>query len=94
MGVFNGSISCLYNIQLVQGIQYTSTNTSNQGRGNDFFLGGGGKSVDMPSDCQNLGGGTDISIPLRLKVGRAIAPLAPPAPAPLPVIAGKVSANT
>ena len=22
-----------------------------------FFLGGGGKSVDMPSDCQNLGGG-------------------------------------
>ena len=21
-----------------------------------FFLGGGGKNVDMPSDCQNLGG--------------------------------------
>ena len=30
----------------------------------------------MPSDSQNLGGGT--SIPLRLKVGGAIAPLAPP----------------
>ena len=28
-----------------------------QGRGNDFFLGGGGKSVDMPSDCQMFGGG-------------------------------------
>ena len=27
-----------------------------QGLGNDFFLGGGGKNVDMPSDCQNLGG--------------------------------------
>ena len=30
----------------------------------------------MPSDCQNLGGGgTGISIPLRQKVGEAIAPL-------------------
>ena len=27
-----------------------------QGRGNDFFL-GGGKSVAMPSGCQILGGG-------------------------------------
>ena len=48
-----------------------------------FFLGGGGgggKNVHMPSDCQNLGGGTGISIPLRQKVGGAIAP---PAPAPL-----------
>ena len=26
-----------------------------QGLGNDFFW-GGGKNVDMPSDCQNLGG--------------------------------------
>ena len=42
--------------------------------------GAGGKSVDMPSDCQILGGGgTGISIPLRQKVGGgAIAPLAPP----------------
>ena len=29
-----------------------------QGRGNDFFSWGGGKNVDMPSDCQHLGGGT------------------------------------
>ena len=28
-----------------------------RGAGMIFFLGGGGKSVDMPSDCQILGGG-------------------------------------
>ena len=28
-----------------------------RGTGTIFFLGGGGKSVDMPSDCQILGGG-------------------------------------
>ena len=40
----------------------------NVGGGNDFFLWGGGQNVDMPSDCQNVGGGgTGISIPLRQK---------------------------
>ena len=49
-----------------------------------FFSWGGGKSVDMPSDCQILGGGTGISIPLRQKVGGQLPPLPPPpAPAPL-----------
>ena len=54
-----------------------------QGCGNVvFFLGGGGKNVDMPSDCQYLGGGgTGISIPLRQKVGGG--GQFPPAPAPL-----------
>ena len=28
-----------------------------RGAGTIFFLGGGGKHIDMPSDCQNLGGG-------------------------------------
>ena len=28
-----------------------------RGAGTIFYLGGGGKSVDIPSDCQNLGGG-------------------------------------
>ena len=28
-----------------------------RGAGTIFFWGGGGKHVDMPSDCQNLGGG-------------------------------------
>ena len=51
-----------------------------QGLGNDFFL-GGGKNVDMPSDCQNLGG-TGISIPLRQKVGGQLPPLPPRLPRP------------
>ena len=71
-----------------QGVFQVNTNPSDQGKGltgarERFFSWGGGKNVDMPSDCQNLGGGTGISIPLRQKVGGAIAPLAPPAPAPL-----------
>ena len=46
-----------------------------------FFLGGGGKNVDMPSDCQNLGGGGHRHIhPLETKSWGAIAPLAPPPP--------------
>ena len=55
-----------------------------QGRGNDFFLGGGGgKHVDMPSDCQNLGGGAQAySSPSDKKLGGAIAPLAPRLPRP------------
>ena len=58
--------------------------TIHQGRGNDFFVGGG--HVDMPSDCQNLGGGgTGISIPLRQKVGGGgqLPPLAPGSRAPV-----------
>ena len=54
------------------------------GRGNNFFLGGGGgKNVDMPTDCQNLGGGgTEHIHPIETK---SLGPLAPPpAPAPLP----------
>ena len=52
------------------------------------FFSWGSKNVDMPSDCQNLGGGgISISIPLRQKVGGAIAPLAPP-PAPAPLSKG------
>ena len=49
-----------------------------QGLGNDFFLGGGGKNVDMPSDCQNLGGHRHIH-PLETKSwGGGNCPLAPP----------------
>ena len=55
-----------------------------QGHGNDFFL-GGGQNVDMSSDCQNLGGGTGISIPLRQKVGGGNCPPSPP-PAPAPLL--------
>ena len=53
-----------------------------QGRGDDFFLGGG--SVDMPSDCQNLGGHRHIH-PIETKSwGGELPPLPPPsAPAPL-----------
>ena len=64
-----------------------SSCTNSLGAGTILFGGGGGggKSVDMPSDCQILGGGTGISIPLRQKVGGAIAPLAPPPGSRAPV---------
>ena len=49
-----------------------------QGRGNDFFL-GGGKHVDMPSDCQNLGGGAQAySSPSDKKLGGEQLPPLPP----------------
>ena len=66
-----------YNIELAQvRVSYAA-----RGAGTIFFL-GGGKHVDMPSDCQNLGGHRHIH-PLQTKSWGAIAPLAPPAPAPL-----------
>ena len=56
-----------------------------RGAGTMFFL-GGGQNVDMPSDCQNIGG-PGISIPLRQKVGGQLPPSPPPgsrAPVPTP----------
>ena len=52
-----------------------------------FFSWGGGQilSVDMPSDCQILGGGTGISIPLRQNVGGQLPPPLAPPPAPAPL---------
>ena len=50
-----------------------------------FFLGGGGINVDMPSDCQNLGGGHRHIHPLETKSWGGIAPLPPPRlPRPCP----------
>ena len=37
--------------------QYDWESSTYRGVGMRFFLGGGGRNVDMPSDCQNLGGG-------------------------------------
>ena len=63
-----------------------------QGRGNDFFLGGGGKHVDMPSDCQNLGGGAQVySSPSDKKLGGGQLPPLPPPPAPAPLKQGDAS---
>ena len=51
-----------------------------RGAGTIFFLGGGGgKNVDMPSDCQNLGGG-EQAYPFHWDKMLGIAPLAPPPP--------------
>ena len=56
-----------------------------QGLGNDFFLGGGGKNVDMPSDCQNLGGGAQAyPSPWDKKLG-GNCPHCPPPPVPAPL---------
>ena len=69
----------------------TSKKEKNSGGGGpgtrERFFSWGGKSVDMPSDCQILGGGTGISIPLRQKVGGQLPPLPPP-PAPAPLSGG------
>ena len=49
-----------------------------------FFLGAGGKNVDMPSDCQNLGGGHRHIHPLQeTKSWGAIAPPPPGLPRPV-----------
>ena len=67
-------------------IGHAKITQTDRGVGTIFFLGGGGgKSVDMPSDCQIYGGGHRHIHPIETKGwGGAIAPLAPPpAPAPL-----------
>ena len=52
---------------------------SDRGAGTIFFL-GGGKHVDMPSDCQNLGGGHRHIHPLQTKSwgGGQLPPPCPP----------------
>ena len=73
--VSSGSLMLYYNGEMVT--------PTNRGAGTIFFLGGGGKHVDMPSDCQNLGGGHRHIHPLQTKSWGAPPP-PPPAPAPLP----------
>ena len=61
---------------------FTSTHTPL----NDFFLGGGGgKNVDMPSDCQNLGGHRH-SHPIETKSWGGNCPPLPPPRLPRPCI--------
>ena len=57
--------------------------TPARGAGTVFFLWGGGKNVDMPSDCQNRGGHRHIHL-IEKKVGGAIATLPPPPLLPRP----------
>ena len=53
-----------------------------RGTGMIFFFGGGGgrKNVDMPSDCQNLGGGDRHIHPIETKSWGGNCPLPPPPP--------------
>ena len=55
-----------------------------RGVGTIFFLGGGGKSVDLPSDCQILGGGHRHIHPIETKSWGGNCPLAPPPRLPRP----------
>ena len=58
--------------------------TSERAGARERFFSWGGKHVDMPSDCQNLGGAQAYSFPSDKKLGGQLPPLPPPpAPAPL-----------
>ena len=48
--------SCLYLFNLCVIIILVAVCATRTGARERFFVGGGGKNVDMPSDCQNLGG--------------------------------------
>ena len=79
-------IGTVFNRDICRHSTCSPTNVDrDQGHGNDFFW-GGDKNVDMPSDCQNLGGHRHIH-PLETKSsgGGQLPPLAPP-PAPAPLI--------
>ena len=63
-------------------IYYHSFCHVTEGARERFFSWGGGKNIDMPSDCQNLGGHMHIH-PIETKSWGQLPPLPPP-PAPAP----------
>ena len=80
MALFHGFTTVTNSLNITNIFLFPTT----RGVGTIFFW-GGGKDVDIPSDCQNVGGG-EQAYPSHWEksvVGRGNCP--PPAPAPLPI---------